>query len=71
MSKILNKFLKPPKIKDENFTEIPDMDVGKLQDVENCEHTFLPIDSTGEVLACIKCGIICHKKDLKKKNPFD
>lgn len=38
---------------------------------ENCEHIFLPIDSTGEVLACSKCGLVVNKKDLKDKNIFN
>ncbi len=35
-------------------------------DETRCEHVFMPIDSTGEILACSKCGVIVHKKDLKK-----
>lgn len=37
---------------------------------ECCEHIFLPVDSTGEVLACSKCGLVVNKKDLKDKNIF-
>ena len=32
----------------------------------NCNHSFLPIDSTGNILACSKCGLITKKEDLKK-----
>lgn len=32
---------------------------------EHCEHEFLPVDSTGETLACIKCGFIVKLKDNK------
>ena len=28
---------------------------------EKCNHEFMPIDSTGEVLACIKCGFIVKR----------
>lgn len=31
------------------------------EDEENCEHEFRPVDSTGEVLACIKCGYIIKR----------
>lgn len=31
-------------------------------DDENCEHDFRPVDSTGETLACIKCGFIVQRK---------
>lgn len=41
-----------------------------LPDSENCEHIFMPIDSSGETLACSKCGLVVNKKDLKKKNIF-
>ena len=28
---------------------------------ENCEHIFQPIDSTGKVLVCAKCGLLIRK----------
>ena len=39
---------------------------------EECCHTFYPIDSTSEILACSKCGHIVKSKDMiiKAKNPF-
>ncbi len=43
---------------------------------ENCEHEFRPVDSTGEILACIKCGYVIrvnppnNEKDENKDNPF-
>jgi hypothetical protein len=37
---------------------------------ELCEHVFMPVDSTSEILACTKCGLIVKQKDLKKKNFF-
>lgn len=45
------------------------------QDVKSddiCKHVFLPVDSTGEVLACSKCGLIIKSSDvkIKSKNPF-
>lgn len=37
------------------------------EETEKCEHLFVPIDSTGTVLACSKCGEICkHKRSIKK-----
>lgn len=48
-----------------------------VQDEENdefnsdeCEHVFLPIDSSGEVLACSKCGLVVKREDLKDVNIF-
>lgn len=31
-----------------------------------CNHNFMPVDSTGEVLACTKCGFVVKKKDNKE-----
>jgi len=28
---------------------------------EKCDHTFMPIDSTGKIFACAKCGEILKK----------
>lgn len=33
---------------------------------ERCDHIFMPIDSTGEILACQKCGAVIKKQNLKK-----
>jgi len=30
-------------------------------DYEKCDHTFMPIDSTGKIFACTKCGEILKK----------
>ena len=30
-----------------------------------CEHSFMPLDSTGETLACIKCGFIVKRENIK------
>ena len=42
----------------------------ELSHDENCEHIFLPTDSTGEILACTKCGLIVNKENLKDINIF-
>ena len=31
-----------------------------------CEHNFMPVDSTGEVLACTKCGFVVKQRDKYK-----
>ena len=36
-------------------------------DYEVCTHLYLPIDTTGETLACSNCGHVIKKK----KNPFN
>jgi hypothetical protein len=53
----------------ENIINIPNSeDSMELEDVLTCKHNFMPIDSTGEILACSKCGYVITKKRLKKKN---
>lgn len=42
----------------------------KESDYENCEHTFMPLDSTSQTLSCTKCGLIVKKAELKNKNFF-
>jgi len=37
------------------------------EDDEFCEHSFMPVDSTGETLACIKCGFIVKKENIKQQ----
>ncbi len=40
------------------------------EEIETCEHIFVPIDSTGRVLACSKCGEI-YKLKKNEVNPFE
>jgi len=47
---------------------IPDSeDKIELEDILTCKHTFMPIDSTGRILACSKCGYLVTKKRVLKK----
>lgn len=43
-----------------------DIDNYELEDVLTCEHTFMPIDSTGNMLACSKCGYLITKERYEK-----
>ena len=54
------KWLFPQKLKSEY-----DYDPLKqpIVEEEECSHEFMPVDSTGETLACIKCGFIVQRKD--------
>lgn len=38
----------------------------ELEDILTCKHNFMPIDSTGNILACSKCGYVIKKSRLKK-----
>ena len=55
IEKILKIFLKT-KTKKVNYNP---------QNIDICEHLFLPIDSSGEYLACTKCGKLIKKDELK------
>lgn len=35
-----------------------------------CEHIFMPIDSTGEILACTKCGELKKRSEISPLNIF-
>ncbi len=39
-------------------------------DVENCEHCFLPLDSSNTMFACKYCGLVVPREKLKDKNIF-
>ncbi len=40
------------------------------EEIEKCDHLFVPIDSTGRILACSKCGEI-YKLKKGEVNPFE
>lgn len=61
--------IKKFKQKEEQKEQYNPLDEPK-QEEEVCEHIFMPIDSTGEVLACKNCGLTVHRKDLKDINFF-
>jgi len=46
------------------------MEMSEEQDYEKCEHSFMPVDSTGETLSCTKCGLLVKRSELKNKNFF-
>ncbi len=65
IEKIIRLYLKY-KNKEKNI-ELPSMeDRSELEDPVTCSHNFLPIDSTGQILACSKCGFVVRKSKLKK-----
>ena len=42
----------------------------ELEDVVTCKHSFMPIDSTGKIFACSKCGYVVTEKRLKENHNF-
>lgn len=53
------KTANPDGIYKESFSEVPD-------DAINCRHNFMPVDSTGNVLACTKCGFVVKRNENYK-----
>ena len=39
-----------------------DSSAENVDEALTCKHNFMPVDSTGEVLACTKCGFVVKKK---------
>lgn len=68
---LLVKYLKKDRVieildeHDKNTALNPLEEIQPQEEYENCEHLFMPIDSSGETLACSKCGLVINKKDLK------
>ena len=60
---IVKKFLKKEQTQDYNPLQENNEDSG----YEKCEHIFMPLDSTGETLACTLCGLVVSKKSLNKQ----
>lgn len=51
---------------DEGFIYDPLNQVQEDESYERCHHDFMPVDSTGETLACIKCGFIVKRSNIEE-----
>lgn len=57
------------KLREYNPVELePD---GLAENPEDCEHLFMPLDSSNEMFACKYCGLVVSKDKLKNKNIFE
>ena len=65
IEKIIKLYLKYKKA-DKDITLQNNEDNLELEDVITCKHNFMPIDSTGQILACSKCGYVVSKKRASK-----
>ena len=54
-----------PKKLDEEYDYNPLNHDNLEENADECNHEFMPVDSTGETLACIKCGFIVQIKEDK------
>ena len=55
---LINKIMKAQKQKQ---AEALGTEFTEETEVQRCEHLFAPVDSTGETLACTKCGLVVKK----------
>lgn len=62
---IINKFKKK-----QETVEYNPIQQSLENEYETCEHIFMPIDSTNEILSCTKCGFLVKRCELKNKNFF-
>lgn len=67
IEKIIKLYLKYSK-KEDSVILPNGEDRVELEDIVTCNHNFMPIDSTGEILACSKCGFVVKKSRLKRIN---
>lgn len=65
---VLVKKLMNKKEQTDNYNPLSDQD--NPDDDENCEHIFMPIDSSGEILSCRNCGLVVNRRKLKDINFF-
>ena len=56
--KLINKRKKAPEKKVSYYTNQQ-----TVEPEEKCDHVLRPVDSTGMVLACIKCGFVVNMYD--------
>ena len=62
----ITKFIKGKTYKPSVRTDyIPSDGEDLLENPDECEHVFMPIDSGEDVFACKYCGIIVKKENLK------
>ena len=62
----ITKFIKGKTYKPSVRTDyIPSDGEDLLENPDECEHVFMPLDSSEEMFACKYCGIIVKKENLK------
>ena len=69
IEKIIKTYLKLTK-KKKSFSYTTNSQNEELEDILTCKHNFMPIDSTGRILACSKCGYVVTRKRLDKNKNF-
>ncbi|MCM1338521.1 MAG: hypothetical protein NC191_02490 [Muribaculaceae bacterium] len=67
---IIRAFKKKSASKPIPVFELQDSNIENLGE-DDCEHLFLPLDSSNQLFACKYCGLVVPKEKLKNKNIFE
>ncbi len=67
---LLINALKPKKKFDLGYNP-PDKQEDIIENSDECNHLFMPLDSTNTMFACKYCGLVVPKEKLKNKNIFE
>lgn len=62
---LFNAFKKKTYTKHNTFDPLENQQDTPSDSIEDCEHLFLPLDSTNKMFACKYCGLIVDKDRLK------
>ena len=68
---IAQVFKKKEKSDISNFDPMNANEDDLIEDSDNCEHLFLPLDSSNTIFACKYCGLVVPREKLKNKNIFE
>ena len=64
------KFIKGKKYQKLTPDYNPEVEEDIIENPQECEHLFMPLDSSNEFFGCKYCGFVVPKSKLKDKNIF-
>jgi|InofroStandDraft_1065614.scaffolds.fasta_scaffold00341_37 hypothetical protein len=67
---LIAQLFKTKKYKQQNSFDPLNSETDEYEDSENCNHMFLPLDSSNTLFACKYCGLIMPREKLKDRNIF-
>ena len=63
---LIARYIKGKKYKKQSPDYSPDKAEDILENPDECEHFFMPLDADNEYFACRNCGLVIPKNKLKK-----
>ncbi len=67
---LIAQLFKTKKYKQQNSFDPLNSETDEYEDSENCNHMFLPLDSSNTLFACKYCRLIMPREKLKDRNIF-